>query len=362
MKYTRYKSIVIKLGSNVVCDKDGNLNENMIEHISDQIIELQKSGLNIILVSSGAVAAGRSFIDLDDSMDLVSQRQVYAALGNPKLMKIYENYLYSKGYHCGQILVTRSDFRDRNHYENMKKCFTSLLENNLLPIVNENDAVSINQLMFTDNDELAGMIASMMDMDALIIMSSIDGLYDGNPDKPDSQLIPIVDPHDDDYESVIFATKSKHGRGGMITKYEASKKMAMMGTTTHIIQGSKRNNLLDLMSQGGYEIGTTFVASCSASTRKRWILNNGGLEKGYIYITEKAERILRKQDIARSLLPIGIYKIKGDFQRKDIIKIRNQNHQDIGMGIVDYGSDIANDSMGKKNKKPLIKYECLVIF
>ncbi|WP_290392095.1 glutamate 5-kinase, partial [uncultured Muribaculum sp.] len=178
------RRIAVKIGSNVLTRKDGTLDITRMSSIVDQVAELHRRGMEIILISSGAVASGRSELRLSQSLDSVSARQLYSAVGQAKLINRYYELFRDHGIACGQILTTKENFSTRRHYLNQKHCMDVMLANNVIPIVNENDTVSVTELMFTDNDELSGLIASMMGMQALIILSNIDGVYDGDPFSP----------------------------------------------------------------------------------------------------------------------------------------------------------------------------------
>lgn len=188
------RRIAVKIGSNVLTRKDGTLDITRMSSIVDQVAELHRRGMEIILISSGAVASGRSELRLSQSLDSVSARQLYSAVGQAKLINRYYELFRDHGIACGQILTTKENFSTRRHYLNQKHCMDVMLANNVIPIVNENDTVSVTELMFTDNDELSGLIASMMGMQALIILSNIDGVYDGDPFSPGTRL--ITDIHD----------------------------------------------------------------------------------------------------------------------------------------------------------------------
>lgn len=188
------KRIVVKVGSNVLTRKDGKLDMTRVSALVDQIAALRKSGIEVILVSSGAMASGRGELKVDHDLDSVEQRQLFSALGQAKLIGLYYDLFREYGMHVGQVLTMKENFEPGEQYENQKACMTVMLENDVIPIVNENDTVSVTELMFTDNDELSGLIARMMQADTLILLSNIDGIYTGNPDEPDLELITRVAP------------------------------------------------------------------------------------------------------------------------------------------------------------------------
>ena len=184
-----YGRIAVKVGSNVITQSDGSLNTGRMLRIVEDVAVLSKQGIEVILITSGAVAAGRSSITPSKRTNIVAAKQIWAAIGQVKLMSNYQ-FLFGKyGINAGQLLATKESFGDRRHYLNMKNCITAMIENNVLPIVNENDTVSINELMFTDNDELSGMISSLMDCEALFILSNVDGIYNGLPGSENAEII-----------------------------------------------------------------------------------------------------------------------------------------------------------------------------
>ncbi|HKJ78492.1 MAG TPA: glutamate 5-kinase, partial [Prolixibacteraceae bacterium] len=236
----RYKKITIKIGSNVLAKDDGTLNVSRIAHLVDQIAELHKNGVEVVVVSSGAVAAGRAVLNPKRKTDAVSKRQLWAALGQVKLISRYSDFFNEHGLFCAQVLTTKENFSSRGHYLNMKNCITTLLENHIIPIVNENDTISITELMFTDNDELSGLIASMVNSEALIILSNVDGVYSEHPLNKNAVLIREFETDQKQPEKALSAGQSDFGRGGMITKFRIAKKLADSGIGVHIANGGKQ--------------------------------------------------------------------------------------------------------------------------
>lgn len=208
-----YKRIVVKVGTKVLTKSDGSLNQGYLVTLVLQIVELRKHGTEVILVTSGAVAAGKEVLSIADKPDVV-QKQIYAAVGQVKLMNAYADLFEKFGYHSAQVLVSKEDFRDSEHYTNMKRCFEGLLLDNVIPVVNENDVVATTELMFTDNDELAGLVAKQISADALIILTSTNGILDRKGD-----TISKLGPGDKIYaEEQLTADVSTGGRGGMASK------------------------------------------------------------------------------------------------------------------------------------------------
>ncbi len=255
------KRIVVKIGSNALTRPDGRLDVTRMSALVDQIAWLRQHGCEVILVSSGAVACGRRELDnVDHELDSVEQRQLFSALGQAKLIGLYYDLFREYHIHVGQVLTMKENFEPGEQYRNQRACMTVMLENDVLPIVNENDTVSVTELMFTDNDELSGLIAQMMQADTLVLLSNIDGIYTGNPNDPQSRLIKEVAPNTDLTE-YIQAEKSSAGRGGMQSKYATATKIQQAGIRVIIANGKRENVLVDLMEHPETTPHTLFKCS-----------------------------------------------------------------------------------------------------
>lgn len=317
------KRICIKIGSNVITKDNGELDKIRIENIVYQISELRKQGYECLLVSSGAVAIGRGKIKIGDKADTVSARQVWSSVGQVKLLNIYSNFLSNHKIDSAQVLVTKQDFRTREHYLNMKNCLNALLANGIIPIINENDAISVTALMFTDNDELSGLIASMMNVDALYLLSNINGIYTGDPNKASSTLIQTVNGDINKLKQFITTKKSNFGRGGMLTKCSIACRIAKSGIPVLIANGTNQDIMLKLINNTDAIEHTKFIANKKSSNVKKWLAGSDGFEKARVAINQEAERALLSQK-ANSLLPIGVLELEGSFKKGDIIKIIDQ--------------------------------------
>ena len=252
------KRIVIKIGSNVLTRQDGKLDVTRMSALVDQVAWLRKQGIEVILVSSGAVACGRRELTVDHSLDSVEQRQLFSAVGQVKLVGLYYDLFREFGIHVGQVLTMKENFQPGEQYRNQRACMMVMLENDVLPIVNENDTVSVTELMFTDNDELSGLIAQMMEADTLILLSNIDGIYDGHPDDPASHIIAQVEPNRD-LSQYIKEEKSAFGRGGMHSKYTTASKVQQAGIRVIIANGERDNILIDLIEHKDQIPHTEFI-------------------------------------------------------------------------------------------------------
>ena len=352
------QKIVVKIGTNVLSRPDGQLDITAISQIVDQIAEVKKRGTEVVLVSSGAVGAGRSIATLPKDVSRVVQRQVLAAVGQIKLMSIYADLFGRYGLLCAQVLATKEDFRDRLHYLNMQNCFAALLRDNIIPIVNENDVISVSELMFTDNDELAGLVAALTGANGLIILSNVDGVYDGPPGNPDSRVIPEILPGERMQPGLIDPARSTFGRGGMMTKFRFAQKAARVGITTWIANGKRPGVLSDLLN--GVPAGTCFRAKSAVNNLKRWIAyDDHTARKGAIVVNAGAENALKSQ--VSSLLPVGVLRIDGDFEKGDLVNITGEKGAVIGFGKVQLGAEAARKIIGQKGKKPLVHYDYLFL-
>ena len=240
------RRIVVKIGSNVLTRPDGKLDVTRMSALVDQVAWLRRQDIEVILVSSGAVACGRRELTVEHSLDSVEQRQLFSAVGQVKLVGLYYDLFREFGIHVGQVLTMKENFEPGEQYRNQQACMTVMLENDVLPIVNENDTVSVTELMFTDNDELSGLIAQMMQAETLILLSNIDGIYDGHPDNLASKIIPRVEPNTD-LSQYIKEEKSAFGRGGMHSKYTTAQKVQKAGIRVIIANGERENILVDLI-------------------------------------------------------------------------------------------------------------------
>ena len=253
------KRIVVKIGSNALTRPDGRLDVTRMSALVDQIAWLRQHGCEVILVSSGAVACGRRELNnVDHELDSVEQRQLFSALGQAKLIGLYYDLFREYHIHVGQVLTMKENFRPGEQYENQRACMRVMLENGVLPIVNENDTVSVTELMFTDNDELSGLIAQMMQADTLILLSNIDGIFTTHPDDPAAELIREVVPSRD-LSEYIQPEKSAFGRGGMHSKYTTAQKVQQAGIRVIIANGERDNILIDLIEHKDETPHTEFI-------------------------------------------------------------------------------------------------------
>lgn len=252
--------IVIKVGSNVLTTDKGKLNITRLSSLVDQIAWLKEHRYEVILVSSGAVACGRSELKVEYALDSVEQRQLFSAIGQVKLVNLYYDLFREYGLHIGQVLTMKENFQAGEQYDNQRACMEVMLDNGVIPIVNENDTVSVTELMFTDNDELSGLIAKMMSAKTLVLLSNIDGIYTGNPTDPHSEVIRNVSA-DSDLGQYIQPSKSSAGRGGMESKYHTACDAAKAGIRVIIANGNRENILPDVLTSPETTLHTEFLPS-----------------------------------------------------------------------------------------------------
>ena len=380
-----FTRITVKVGSNVLTRKDGTLDVTRMSALVDQIADVRKAGIEVILVSSGAVASGRSEVRPTRKLDSVDQRQLFSAVGQAKLINRYYELFREHGITVGQVLTTKESFATRGHYLNQKNCMTVMLENGIIPIVNENDTISVSELMFTDNDELSGLIASMMGAQALIILSNVDGIYDGPPSDPSSRVIPEIR-RVEDISSCIQTSKSSFGRGGMLTKTSIARKVADEGITVIIANGKRDNILTDVIWNEELRIKNEELAAPSAvpdnssffilhssltytrfvpsvqpvSGVKKWIAHSSGFAKGALHVNEEAASLLLSDQVV-SLLPVGVVAVEGQFNKDDIVHIIAPGNKQIGVGKSSYSAKQIAELMGKHDQKPVVHYDYLYI-
>lgn len=338
------KRIVIKVGSLTVTDETGGVSLIKVKNIVNELHELRKQGFSPILVSSGAINSGRSFIKKpEEKKMMISYQQAAAAIGQPLLMKAYIDNFSDLNIKCAQILVTHEDFKVRQRFLNIRNTINQLLENDILPIVNENDTVSYEEITVGDNDQLAVMITEVADAEKLILLTEADGLYNKNPKDVDAVRFDEVD-FRDDFSSVKFAAKTSVGRGGMDTKLKAVRKLTPLGVDVIIGTFLTQNPLTRLLDKKG---GSLFKGNPlhQTSRRKAW-LSTMVKNEAWVVVDEGCALALAKDNT--SLLPIGIKKVSGTFRRGDVIGVKHKN-KIIAVGISEYDYKEMDVIKGKKS-------------
>ncbi len=329
------KRVVIKVGTSTLTYPTGLLNFRRIETLVRQISDINNMGIEVILVSSGAIAAGMGKLGLKSKPKTIPKKQAAAAVGQGLLIHMYGKFLSEYGKIGAQLLLTKDDMSDRKRFLNIRNSFFSLFEDNVIPIVNENDAVIVDEIKFGDNDTLSAMVTSLVESDLLIILSDIDGLYDSNPKtNPNASLINEVFEITDELIACAGNAGSNLGTGGMITKLIAAKIVVTAGSSMIIANGSEENVLCRLLD--GEQLGTLFHANKQKlNARKHWIAYST-TPSGSIVIDKGAEIAIINQH--KSLLPKGIINVLGDFSEGDVVSLTNIKGESIANGITNFNS------------------------
>ncbi len=344
-KLKNFRRIVVKVGSSLLIDAAaGEVRATWLAALAADIAKLHQAGKDVLIVSSGSIALGRSRLKLPSGLLKLEESQAAAAVGQIELARIWSGVLGHHGIGAGQILVTLQDTEERRRYLNARSTITKLLEWRAVPVINENDTVATNEIRYGDNDRLAARVATMTSADLLVLLSDIDGLYTAPPSaNPNAKLIPVVESVTADIEAMAGAAESELSRGGMRTKIEAAKIATSAGTHMLIASG-KIEHPLQAIADGGP--CTWFLTPANPVTaRKRWIA--GSLEpKGTLTIDAGAVAALRA---GKSLLPAGVIRVDGQFARGDAVVVRGPDTHEIGRGLVAYDADHAEQIKGRSS-------------
>ncbi len=338
------KYLVVKVGTNVLTTRDGLLNRERIHGLINQICAIRERGVNVVLVSSGAVGAGMGRLGLDARPKFKPELQAVAAIGQSKLIQNYEEELAGHGVLAAQLLLTAGDLANRTRYLNVSNTFYSILKYGALPIVNENDAVSSAELSLTfgDNDRLASLVANLFPESLLILLTDVDGLYDGDPALPESRLVHTVDRWTPDLMEMVAEKKSGRSKGGMSSKLKAAKLVTSSGGAMIIANGDDPDVLTKIYSCE--EVGTLFYPSGVMSARKRWMHN--AKPCGTIVVDAGAAAAIENK--GRSLLPIGAIRALGNFRKGDVVEIVDMENRVVAHGLTNYASEDAQKICGKR--------------
>ena len=330
-----YRRIVVKLGTGVLTNGTLYLNQPRMVELTRQLAALHRQGKELIVCTSGAQAAGRARLDFPDLPATLSSRQMLAAVGQSRLMLLWERFFDIYSIHAGQILLTRADTEDRQRFLNARDLFNALLKHGIVPVVNENDAVVVEEIKVGDNDNLSALVAVLTNADLLVMLTDQAGLFTADPrTDPNAQLIPEVHTIDDSLRAVAGGSHSALGIGGMSTKLQAADIACRAGTEVVIASGGAPDIILRAVD--GQSIGTRFPAQeAPLESRKRWILA-GPAPSGRLLVDAGAARALRHH--GNSLLPVGITAVEGIFERGDAVFVQEKNGSDLARGITRYSS------------------------
>ncbi len=329
------RTLVVKVGTNALSKPDDTLDVAKIANLTEQLHHVLQTGRQVVLVSSGAIGSGLGILGLKKRPDDLPHLQAAAAIGQAHLIRQYDDCLRKFGYHAAQLLLTANDFKQRHRYLNVRNTLHTLFEYGTLPIVNENDTVSVDEIRFGDNDRLAALVTNLLDKPPLlVILSVIDGLYDGDPRLPTSRLIPLIEHFDDALFQFASLDKSSRGTGGMQTKLEAARIATAVGRPVIIANGNDPQILDRILA--GEPVGTLFLPQGPAvSARERWIGYNVPPRGKYILDEGAARAIVQK---GRSLLAIGIKSIHGSFDKGQIVSLVDLQGRELGRGLTNYSS------------------------
>lgn len=340
------KRVVIKIGSRVLTDDCGALDMAVIGRICDEIAMIRRQGLQVIVVSSGAIAAGRSELGLTDKPRTIPHKQAAAAVGQTRLMQAYETSLAPHGLKTAQVLLTSEDLGSRQRFLNARATIDALLGFGIVPIINENDTVVVDEIKFGDNDNLSALVTNVAEAHLLMILTDIEGFYSADPNTdPDAVLIPLITGVTREVERAAGGSGSTVGTGGMATKVAAAKKAGKNGVATIIVSG-KRPGII-AAAFGGHEVGTLFLPSDSGiNRRKHWIAYTLK-PSGRVVVDDGARNALLKK--GKSLLPSGLIRVEGRFERGACIRLCGLDGIEFARGLSDYSSGEAERLAGCKS-------------
>lgn len=339
------KKVVVKIGSSILTDNEGNLSDSSFGKIASQISRLREKGIKVIMVSSGAIASGMKKLNIDKRPVDIHMKQAIAASGQTTLMWKYEKAFLKYETNVAQLLLTHDGLSNRKRFLNARRTIYQLLAMDIIPIVNENDTVAVDEIMFGDNDNLAALVTSLTEADLLVLLTDIDGLYDKDPRKhSDARFIPQIAKIDREVEKIAGITTGKTTVGGMITKIQATRTAAAFGVPTIIANGKDKDTLIRIFQ--GKETGTLiYPEQDKLSARKHWIAYTLK-PAGEIVLDDGARNAVVKY--GKSILPSGVIGVKGNFDVGDAIACTDKDGGTLARGLSSYGSSEIRKIMGLK--------------
>lgn len=330
-------TIVVKIGTRVITRDDGVLDQGRIALLAEELHHVLQSGRKVVVVSSGAVGAGMGRLGLETRPNDVERLQAVAAVGQSLLVEAYDRSLAAFGHHAAQILLTAEDLEDRTRYLNARNTIRTLLEYGAVPIINENDTVSVDELQITfgDNDHLAAIVTNLIRAPLLVLLSDVDGLFQGNPADPASRVLPTVKHLDQSMFDLVRDRTTGLSRGGMARKLEAARQATTAGENVIIAGGRTPGALAGILA--GEQVGTLFLAQgTTVAARKRWI-GFAVQPRGHLILDAGARRAIERE--GRSLLPIGVLKVSGSFEKGDVVALRDSGDSEFARGLTNYSAD-----------------------
>jgi glutamate 5-kinase len=347
------KTVVVKVGTRILTHGTGKLNFRMMEKVVRELADLKNQGINVMFVSSGAVGAGIGKLGLERKPQTTQEKQAVAAVGQGLLIQMYEKLFGEYGLVVAQVLLTRDDFNDRGRYLNSRNTLQTLMGFGVVPIINENDTVSVEGIEFGDNDTLSALVASLMDADLLVLLTDIDGLYSGNPKDDGAELVGMVEQLTPEVKKWAGAAKDALGTGGMVTKLMAAE-IAMNSGVPMVIANGREKDVLQRVIDGE-EMGTLFCASGKClDGRKRWIAY-GQSAQGRIVVDGGARKALAQD--GKSLLPSGILDVSGSFEEGDMVAIQDAEGIEFARGLVNYNARELKQIKGMRTEKAAEKLQ-----
>ncbi|MBP1749441.1 MAG: proB [Deltaproteobacteria bacterium] len=337
--------VVIKIGTSVLLDDEKKISSGKIRDIARQVKKAREAGTEIIIVSSGAVGCGMETIGIARKPKEIAKKQALASIGQVLLMKMYRENFEKKNMKVSQILLTHEDIKNKVRCLNLTNTLDTLLRMGIIPVINENDALSFTEIKFGDNDNLSALIAQIVSADLLLILSDVEGLYDCDPNRyPNARMIPVVRKIDEDIEGSAAQSASEKSVGGMISKLEAARKAGMYGIPTRVVLGGKKDVILNVIA--GKQIGTLFLPGRKLARRKWWTAF-AFKSKGTVWVDDGAERAIVNN--GKSLLPSGVVRIEGHFASGDCIEMKNASGAVVAKGIANYPSSEMDRIKGLKS-------------
>ncbi len=341
------RRLVVKVGTNVLSRPDDTLDIERIERLVEQIHRIRQTGRQVVVVSSGAVGAGLGVLGMKERPRDLRRLQAAAATGQARLMRCYNDCMAKFGYHAAQLLLTANDFKSRARYLNVRNTLLTLFEFGVIPVVNENDTVSVEEIKFGDNDHLAAMVTNLLESTLLIILSTVDGLLDGDPADPHSKVVSVVANWDEALMRLAVPTRDRRGTGGMKSKLQAARMATAVGENVIVANGTRANVLDQILA--GEEVGTLFLAQgASIPAWKRWI-GYTVAPKGKLVLDDGAHKAIR--ELGRSLLAIGITAVVGEFHKGEVISLVDKNGQEFARGLTNYAARDARAIAGKRTSE-----------
>ena len=336
---------VIKIGSAVLTDNGEGLSKTFIAQLAQDVVSLRERGCEVILVSSGAVAAGLARLGISERPSALDELQAAAAVGQSSLVQAYEAAFAPAGFLCAQILLSHDDVKSRDRYLNARATLQTLLSQGVIPIVNENDTVVTDEIRFGDNDTLAALVANLIDADALLMLTDQQGLFDADPRAhADAHLVEETDAHNTALDAMV-SEGSTLGRGGMVSKLRAARLAARSGTVSIIADGRDPSSVTGATQ--GLAVGTLFTtAQQPQPARKQWLASLL-YPRGELVLDDGACRVITTS--GRSLLPVGVKSVSGEFTRGDLVRCVNADGEEIARGLINYGSEDAQRLLGRSS-------------